>query len=261
MLSPKTISDRLQSLSDDKTGRARMREIRPLRGVRGVPTAALARTLAELWRESPARLPQDAEALHTLFMSAFEDGVVAIGLAAAALPDAPAAARELALRWAALIDDHESADALGWLLLGPALLALGVWLPDGLGELLRSGDATARRAGVMALLAALPEPIVGPAAAALRERLGTRQLLFVDAPRSSAIDAALSVVVRDEDPRVRRAVGRVLRTWGVYDPDEAERFVLGVRGGVHRWLRDEAALGVRRGRRRAASAQSDDEPV
>lgn len=259
MLTPQQISGRLQALADVKAGRARMREIRPLRGVRGVPAAALARLLAELWTASPVSLPKDAEALHTLFMSAFEDGLVAIGLVAAALPDSPSAALELALRWVAVVDDHESADALGWLVIGPALLARGVWLPEGLTPLLRDNHAAARRAGVMALMAALPEPLVGPAAAGLRARLGLKQLLFVDAPRSAPIGAALALVIRDEDPHVRRAIGRVLRTWGQSDPDAAERFVAGIKGGVSRWMRDEAEQGVRRGRRRetATAPQAD----
>ena len=86
------------------------------------------------------------------------------------------------------MDDVQTADALGHLVIGPALLSLGLSSD----ERLQDPELTNpfhRRAEVMALMAAMPEPVRGPAAAAhWRETLQADEITFVE----EAMDAHIA---------------------------------------------------------------------
>ncbi|MCB9797547.1 MAG: DNA alkylation repair protein [Alphaproteobacteria bacterium] len=255
MLDTDSISEALQKASDADTARKRSKHIQPFRGVRGTPVADITRRLAAAWKAQPAKLPRDEEALNRLFYSAWEDGLVAVGLLAAAALESPHAALDLAERWLPAVDDVETADALGWLVLGPAFVAAGEPAGEALAELRGRERPHARRAGVMGAMALLPEPISGPAAAALREKLGERRLSMSAEPDDAAVHAVLDAFLRDEDPHVRKAVSRLSRSWAQSSPDPAEAWLLGVRGGVPKTLREEVEKGIKRGRRKARPAE------
>ena len=123
-IDPHAVSSLLERASSATVAQKRMKQVQPLKGVRGVPFAELSRLLARTWRQG-IDLAEDADAIHELFCTAHEDGLVALGLAAAAVEDEPEEALELAERWLDMVDDLETADALGWLLWGPALRAVG----------------------------------------------------------------------------------------------------------------------------------------
>lgn len=250
MQEPGTISAALQGLADEEYARKRGRQISPLRGLRGVPPGAVVKVLVASWKASRAVLPRDEAGLHRLFGTAFEDGLVAVGLLAAALPAEPLEALDLTERWIAMVDDLETADSLGWLLLGPGLLASGEPFSEAVRELMVHPHPVRRRVGVMALMAPLPIPIEG-AAAALREQLGSRRLAFVEAPLSEPLQELLPLAIRDEDPHVRKAAARVLRQWGTLEPDKVEALLAAQRGGVPKFIREEAERGIRKGRRPA----------
>ncbi|MCB9759297.1 MAG: DNA alkylation repair protein [Alphaproteobacteria bacterium] len=258
MFPASSISETLEKRSERDTARKRLKHMRPLRGLRGTPLAEVTRVLAETWRKHPPRLPADEDALHTLFCTAFEDGLVAVGLLAAVTPDAPHEALDLAERWMELVDDTDTAEAIGWLVLGPGLLAAGEPLGASLTGYADHERPYARRAAVLATLAALPEPLSGPAAAALRERMGERRIRFVDAPISAEIEPVIRAFLRDPDPHVRKALSRVLRSWATHDPDAVEAMLADVRGGVPRMLRDEAERGIRKARRPSRARPAGD---
>ncbi len=249
MIDAELLSETLEALSDARLARRRARHLKPLKGLRGTPLGEVARVGAAAWGEGVS-LYDDDEALHLLFCTAHEDGLLAIGLAAAAAPDAPEIALELAGRWLGMVDDLETADALGWVLYGPALLAAGRDLAEALlAE--REGPPIRRRAALMAALAALPEPLEGPAAAPLRERVGERRVAVVEAPLSSVLSAVCSGYRADADPHVRKALARVLRLWGQHDPEAAQAWVREAlaAGGLPRTVREQAQKGIARGRR------------
>lgn len=248
MQDPELISDSLEAVSNGHTARKRAKQVQPFRGVRGVAPRDVTRILVASWQASPLRLPDDEELLQTLFMTAFEDGLVAVGLLAAALPDAPADVLDMADELLPHVDDTETADALGWLVLGPGLLATGEGLADG-ALALKDAPPHRRRAAVMALMTALPEPVQGAAAAALRERMKNRQVVFVEEVLGEELERGIVPFLRDGSPVVRKAVARVLRAWGACDPDRVEALVRDFPGGLSKQLREEAVRGIRKARR------------
>lgn len=250
MFDPELVASWLHQASSEPTARARRQHIRPLRGVRGVPHAQLTRLLVRAWASQRPTLPDDVDGLHHAFCTAFEDGLLAVGLLAALLPDHPHAALDLCERWLAMVDDVETADALGWLVLGPALLCAGEPVGPTLRGELGQAAPFRRRAAVLAGLALLPEPVTGPAAAALRERMGQRAVAFVDAPLSEAVREVMDQASRDADPHVRKALVRLARAWGEHDPEACGAWLEAQRGGVWRLLREEAARGMARGKRK-----------
>ncbi|MCB9682250.1 MAG: DNA alkylation repair protein [Alphaproteobacteria bacterium] len=250
-----TLSDTLEALADRRTAAARRQHAHPLKGVRGVSDGELARLLAAAWHEEEVVLDRDEGALDRLFAAAFEDGLMAIGLVAAALPDAPDTALDLGLGWLERVDDPQSADALGWFVLGPAALASGRGLAPLIEAARAAGHEAARRAVVSAGLALTPEPLQGPCAAALRERLGERHIRFVDAARAADLTTLADAFLRDESPMVRKALRRVLRAWTADDPAGVASWADAVRGGLPKLLKEE----VERARRRAARAARDAE--
>ncbi len=238
------VSESLEALSDTGTARRRRKTHRTLRGARGVPIGEVARIAAATWNDRGASLPGDDDALTALFGAAWEDGLVAIGLLGAVIPDAPEEALQLGLEWLERVDDVETADALGWLVLGGALLASG----GTLATLPHPDHPLARRAVVMAGLAATPEPIIGPSASPLRERLGTRTVQWVGEALSPMLATHCTRWCRDEAPTARKALRRVLRAWADSDPVALAAWGDGLHGGLPRLLADE----VRRAGRRAA---------
>ena len=241
------ISALLDENSDRGLATRKSQHVQPLRGLRGTPSGEIARLISKIWRKDSPPLFESADDLHRLFLTAHEDGLVAIGIAAAGLTDDADIALDLANRWLGMTDDVETADAIGWLLLGPGLLATG-----GAGTLTRQAKdhrPMIRRAAVMACMAALPVPIEGPAAAGLRARVGEKHISIVDSPQSEVVGSVMNCTFRDTDPLVLRAVGRVLRTWGECDPDAVTAFLENISGGIAKRLREQAQRGIRKGLR------------
>jgi hypothetical protein len=243
MMDAMTVSETLDALSDADTAKRQSKQVQPLKGVRGTPLSEVARILAAIQLEAPPKLPDDAGELSDLFAAAWEDGLIAVGLLAACVPDAPQTTLDIGLEWVNRIDDTATADALGWLVLGGSCLAAG----EPLSSLGRPSHIAARRSVVMAAMAALPEPVEGPAASALRARLSQKRVAWVEAPRSEALHAHLTAWWRDESPAVRKAVRRVLRTWTKSDPAAVVVWGDSIKGGLPKLLRAE----VDRARRRA----------
>jgi len=250
-MDPAAVATSLQSLATDEVARKRRDHIRPLRGIRGVPEGELGRFLHHTWEETPPALPRDGAALRAMFGSAWEDGIVAIGLAASCLGTDAASVLALGLDWLEQVDDVATADALGWLVLGPASLATDRF-DDVLDDTAHARHAAARRAGVIMGMALLPTAIQGPAAAALRAALGTIDGRIVEEPRTSELRALCTAFARDDDPAVRKGLRRVLGTWTEHDARAAKRWMEGVPGGVHRMLRDEIESTAARIEKRAA---------
>lgn len=248
MLTATKLSELLAKQASPAKARGLKKHISPLRGVRGAPGSAISEAINRGWK-SGVHLDEadDVNHLKTLFSTAFEDGLAAIGLAAAALPDDPEAGLQLCQHWLGFADDIQTADALGWLMWMPALLSGAGKGPSALLDATRS-DPYTRRAAVLALMAALPVPIEGPAAAGLRARLDQRRVAFVDSPLDEVLEEVLPPFLRDDNPQVRKAIGRVARSWASVSPDRAEAAVT-TPGGLHRVIRDDLERGLKKGRR------------
>lgn len=244
------IAETLEAMSDGRTAKAMGRSIRTLKGVRGVKDGEVARIAAALWHEEEVDLEHDDRALSRLFAGAYEDGLVAIGLLAAALPDDPEAAWDLGTDWLGRLDDTSTADALGWLVLGPSMLAAGRTVDDLLERTQSHEHPAVRRAGVAAALAFLPVPVEGAAAAPLRERVGMKRVQFVEQPLTEGLVAVASATARDEDATVRKGLRRLLRLWTKVDPASVAAWGQDFPGGLHKMLGAE----VKRAARRAAKA-------
>ncbi len=248
----------LESASDADTAHTTRKQVQPLRGIRGVSQGVIAKTADEIWRTDPPRLPDDRGELDRLFMGAWEDGLVAIALLAALVPDAPQAAADLAEEWLARSDDLLTADAIGWMVLGPAAIAGKTGARD-LVERMRDGRALERRAAVVAGLAWTPSPLEGATAAAVRARLATPVVQWVAELDEAAVRAILDGFVRDTDPSVQKGLRRLIRRYAEVDPEAAVAWAAAVRGGLPPLLRDElrdvkAAL-AKRARKAAKTAE------
>lgn len=233
-----TISDTLELLSDVDLARKRGKDIQTLRGIRGTPDGEIARISASSWLDDKPVWPRDIEELTALFNTAFEDGIVAISLLAAVLPDHPGPVYDLGLDWLERVDDVLTADALGSVILGPGLLATG-----GLADLLSVAKAAprpeARRAAVLAALAATGAVVTGPAMSALRQRTNERTLRFVEEPRNDVVGALMTAFIRDHHPSVHKGIRRVVRAWKKTDKQAATDWANGVSGGIPKTLRAE----------------------
>jgi len=249
------LSQALEAASTKALAKTRGREVRTLKGVRGVPDGETASIAAAAWREQKPSLPDDEDDLSQLFGTAFEDGLVAVGLLAAMLPDAPMDVFDIGLDWLSRTDDGATADALGWLVLGPGALAANLPQSRILDVTRRANHPAVRRAGVMSAMALTGERIEGPAAAPLRERLGSRMVRFVDAPDSRRIAEVCAAFLRDEDPMVRKALRRLVRTWGGVDPEATVAWGRGTAGGLPRLIRDE----ILRLERKLGHSRDDDD--
>ena len=243
-MDPFVIADALDALSDDETARRQRKQHQPLRGIRGTPLGEVARIGAAAQSDDPPALPADEGALSELYAGAWEDGLVAIGLLAASIPDNAEVALDIGLRWLDRVDDLATADALGWLVLGGASLASG----EPLASLPMPGHDAAKRAIAMAAMAALPVPVEGPSAAPLRARLGERRVQWVTSAQSAALHEHLHRWLRVESPAVRKALRRILRTWTQTDPEDVVAWADSVRGGLPKLLRAETDRARRRAR-------------
>lgn len=271
MFDADTLSETLELLSDGDLARKRTKQLGPFRGVRGVPQREVVNLLVATWNDDRPALEPHADALYDLFMSAHEDGLVAIGLVAALLPDDPTEALDFADRVFKHVDDVETADALGWLILGPGLLAAGEPFAPSLLELAHADRPEQRRVALMATLACCPVPIEGAAAAALRERTGERKTAFVGEPLTALALPVWDAFVRDRAACVQKALHRVARSWAVVDPDPVEQWMLDFSGGVPKSLRADITKAAKKGRRlqaqaekaaqRAASQEAGDQPA
>lgn len=257
-----TLSHALEALSDGHQARKKGKHVKTLRGVRGVSDGDLARLIGAAWSEHSPAFPDDGPELRQLFFGAHEDGLVAIGLLAAMLPDDPEEALELGLDLLESVDDVQTGDALGWLVIGPGTLSAGRDPHKLVGLAKTQSRHAQRRAVVMASMAWLPEPLDGPAAAALRARLGQKTIAFVDRPLSEPVHAMMTGLLRDESPIVRKGLRRVIRAWGEADNDALQAWVAEVHGGLPKLLRTEVVRADRRAKRaqaRAEAAASEDD--
>lgn len=237
-MNAEAISDTLELLSSPEDARRRGRDIQTLRGIRGTPDGEVARIAASSWHEERPSWPDSYDEITALYHTAFEDGIVAIALLGALLPDAPSEVYELGLDLLERVDDVLTADALGSVVLGPGLLATGR-LSDLLSVSRAAPRPEARRAAVAAALPATGAPITGSAMAALRERVGERNLRFVEEPRQDVLRSILDAFVRDSSPAVHKGLRRVLRTWAKIDRDAATDWANNVPGGIPKTLRAE----------------------
>lgn len=251
------ISDRLEAESTVATAKATQKQVHTLRGVRGTPTGNVARICADTWKNDRPSLPADEVALDELFGAAWEDGLVAVGLLAALVPDSPGPALEIARDWLERLDDAITADALGWMVLGPALLASRADLREFLTVFREHEHPATRRAAVSAGLAMTPTRLEGPSAAALRERLGVKNVQFVEKPLSSAVASLCHAFVRDEDAGVRKALRRVLGSWAASAPNDALQWVQDVRGGCPVMFREEIEQAAKKALRNAPETDSE----
>lgn len=238
------ISARLEGASTDETARRYASAHRCLRGIRGVPMGDVARIgdeAAEQW--SPC-LPDDASALSALFGAAWEDGLVAIGLLASTVAASPEEALELGLGWAERTDDPTTADALGWLVIGPAVLALGEGPDSALHRLAGHPRAETRRVAVAMALAGTPLEVEGAAAAPLRAHLDMPHLRIVDELRIDLVRPVVDRFVRDV--ALHKPLRRLIRVWAAEDPEGLLEWAATVRGGLPAVLGAEVKR-VRRG--------------
>ncbi len=250
-MNAENIAEQLEALSTEEMARASRKQVSTLRGVRGTPLGEVARILAETWKATPTRLPLHEEVLETLFSTAWEDGLIAVGLLAAATPDSPAEVLDIARGWLDRVDDVVTADALGWLAIGPAALASGAKLAPLFSELRSSPHPATRRAAVLTGMAMTPTRLEGPSAAALRERLGAKDIQFVSSSLKGPLEALASAFVRDEDAGVRKGLRRVLGSWALDAPDDAEHWMNTFPGGVPKMIREEVEHAAKKGRRKS----------
>ena len=238
------VSETLEALSDSAVARAAMKQMTCIRGVRGVPMGEVARIGDAVWREDAPTLPTDADDLDRLFGAAWEDGLVAVGLLAACWNSDPRNAFDQALDWGTRVDDIVTADALGWMVLGPLSVVL-----DRVGELKqRLGqhhrDAV-RRCGLMAAMAWTPASLEGPSAAPLRAKLGQTKVRMVDASLNDRLTPYLLSSLHDEAPTVRKAQRRVLRAWANDAPAAVVAWGEKAAGALPKILRAEVKRAAR----------------
>jgi len=251
------VSETLEALSDSATAKAASKHTSSLRGLRGVPTGEIARVADAVWREERPTLAEHGDELDALFGAAWEDGLVAVGLLATCWSEQPVDGFDLALSWAERLDDAVTADALGWLILGPAAAVLNesATLRE---RLLNHRREAVRRCGLMAAMAWTPASLEGPSAAPLRAKLKQRKLRMVDDARSDLLHPHLRAYVRDESPIVRKAMRRILRAWANSDPDAVVRWGDDVAGGIPKLLRPEVKRAQRQAKGGGAKRSTND---
>ena len=250
------ISETLETLSDPAVARKTRKNVSSLRGIRGVPYGEVARIAAAAWVDDPPSMPDDEFVLNELFAAAWEDGLVAIGLLAACTPDAPDSCLDLGLDWLGRVDDGATADALGWLVLGPAALRAGHPIDQLVSEGRAATHPAARRAVVMAGMAMTPEPIEGPSAAPLRARIKEKRVAFVQEPLSDGLAVIATGFARDDNPMVRKALRRLIRTWAKHAPADVVEWAGTVAGGLHKMYGEEVRKAAKRAAGLAAAEDS-----
>jgi hypothetical protein len=241
------ISEMLEALADEDTARRTRKHIRTIRGIRGTSMGEVARTATAAWTEDPPKLPQDAEELSTLFATAFEDGLVAIGLLATLTTDSPKIVLELGQDWLSRIDDLPTADSLGWFVLGPACLAAGIRMKDIVKRFKQHGRPEVRRATIAMGLAALPVKTEGPASAPLRAKHAIPVLQFVSEPQSDQVSEICDAYIHDAAPAVQKALRRLIREWVKVAPEDAIAWSSQLNAPLPKLLRTE----IKRAQRKA----------
>ena len=251
------LSETLEEMSDSSVMRKHRKQVQPLRGIRGVSFGEVAALGAATWEEQAPKLPADGPSLTALFGTAWEDGLIAIGLLATCVPDQPKIALNIGLEWATRVDDTQTADALGWLVLGPASLASQQGMLRSLSEIPGHGRPAVRRMLTSAALACTTAAIEGPSAAPLRARLQAPQVRYVDEALIGTLRDVVDATWRDEAPQVRKGVRRLIRAWGQDDDLSLKDWSEHVRGGLPTMLRAEIKKAHRKGeKRRAREAQA-----
>jgi hypothetical protein len=229
------LSEALEQASDTKTARRMAKQHQPLRGIRGVPLHGIAELTGTAWRSWKPTVKNDEEELSSLFQTAWEDGLVAIGLLGSCVPEEPEQAFDLGRSWLDQTDDLATADALGWIVLGGASLLTAKTLDT----LYRHNHVLVRRAVTMAGMAWTSAPMEGPSAAALREKLGERTIRWTDHSHDAKLTTLCHSMLRDEAPSIRKALRRVLRAWTADQPSAVVQWADDVRGGLPKMLRAE----------------------
>jgi hypothetical protein len=224
------VRSELASLADDDTAHRHGKQVRCLRGIRGVPFGDVARLADRLWRASHPILPRDAADLEALFTTAWEDGLVAVGLLATTSARTPEDSQRLALRLAGRVDDHVTADALGWLVFGPLAAHLHLPYPTVVESLVHHARPEVRRVAVSGALAFTPAVVEGPAASPLRAQVGQSKIRISDGIDARVLGWAITTFRRDEP--VARAVRRLITTWGAEDAEGLVGFVDALPGGL-----------------------------
>jgi hypothetical protein len=248
-MDPAVISELLETLADHETARRTAKSVQTLRGVRGTPVGEIARIASAVWQEERPTLPQSEDDLSELFSSAYEDGLVAIGLLAALGPDHPEDALRIGREWLERTDDIHTADALGWLVLGPACLGSDTPMVRLAKAYQNHGRVAVRRATVTMGLAALPVRIEGPSAAPLRAKLQIKQVRFVNEALSEHVAGLCTRHLRDATPGIQKPLRRLLREWVKADPEAVVLWAESIQGGLPKLLRAEVKRArSRRGR-------------
>ena len=256
-MSVHTLSELLELFANPQQARKTQKHNKCLRGIRGVAPGEIARIASAYWLENGIQLERDEMELRQLFSTAFEDGLLAITLLAPLSTSEPEACLDMALDWASMLDDAQTTDALGWGILGPILLIS----PDGqdaIHSLRTHTNPWARRAAVMAGMAALPLPIEGTVAACIRANLGQKSVRFVDSPIHHWIERCLDASVRDSHPAVQKAVRRLSSAWALHAPNEATQWAIAFRGGLPKMIRLELEKSARKGTRLMKQRQASD---
>ena len=244
------ISEMLEEMSDKDTAKRSGKHVKCLRGIRGVPMGEVARIADAAFAEDRPSLPTDESELGALFGAAWEDGLVAIGLLATCCVDRPEDALEIGLDWAERTDDVQTADALGWLVLGPAL----AMLPQNRTKEVILRLATHHRPAVRRCAVALgmswtPTVLEGPSAAPLRRKLKQKKIAMSAEADSKRLHGLCLRMVKDQDPSVIKAMRRLVRAWADADPQAVVAWGETMGGGLSKLLRTE----VRRAQKRASA--------
>ena len=247
-MSVQTLSELLEMFADPYQAKKTQKHNKCLRGIRGVAPGEIARMATAYWVENGINLSRDGDDLRRLFGTAFEDGLLAITLLAPLATTEPDTCLDIALDWATMLDDAQTTDAIGWGVFGPILLVS----PDGydaIQTLQKHSNPWARRAAVMAGLAALPVPIEGTVAACIRANLEQKTVRFVDEAMHEWVQCILDASVRDSHPAVQKAVRRLTGVWAFHAPEEASIWGNEFRGGLPKMIRAELEKNAKKGRR------------
>ena len=192
-------NSKLRALSNAKIAQKKQKEIKGIRGVRGISNQDLIALInEEVWPS----LPEDSDTLHMLYGTAHEDGLLAIALLAVAALESPNEALQLVERWLPFLDNTETADFIGHLIIGPSAFALQESITDRITE---QENPYAIRAELNSCLAAFPTPAKGVCVAGLRKKFAVDDVIFVEEPHLDWVHEAVSCTMRMEHPLIKKA--------------------------------------------------------
>ena len=233
----------MEQRSSIDTARKLRREVKSIKGIHGVNSRDLSSIIIDLFDTSGPTLLENLDQVDDLFGHSYEEGLIAVGLLAATLPDAPELCFELALSWLERVDEHQTADSIGWLLIGPGMLATRTPCSEVIQIVEQNDHPLAMRSAVISGLAALPEVVSLTAAAGLRARLGTPEIRFVDEAASTIVSELLTTYFKRAEPVVRKGVRRLLGAWTRCDQEAVIEWQQRAQqmGGLHKMLSTEIA--------------------